>query len=187
MATLTASLSSWNLPIGTAALGLVLGWCRFSMLTLFQLQELTADATKLRQFLTEYGFLDPGLPDSCPKCGGPLSGKISMHRNKEHWRCMRKQCQHRVPDGTNSLFEGCKLSPQQVLFLFYFWAHDCGSSRICAMLGIGDSTVAAWTARLQTCVANAEEARGIVPGGRGTEVECDETEIGHNRDGYFPF
>ena len=96
---------------------------------------------------------------------------------------MRKQCQHRVPVGTNSLFEGCKLSPQQVLFLFYFWAHDCGSSRICAMLGIGDSTVAAWTAILQTCVASAEEARGIVLGGRGTEVECDETEIGRRQKG----
>ena len=153
------------------------------MVTLFQLQELTADATKLRQFLTEYGFLARNPPASCPKCAGPLSGAIIMHRNKEHWRCMRKGCQKWVPVGTNSLLEGSKLSPQQVLFFFYFWAHDCGSNRISAMLGIAPSNVALWTARLQTCVANAEEAQGIVLGGRGKEVECDETEIGRRQKG----
>ena len=57
------------------------------------------------------------------------------------------------------------------------------SNRISVMLGITPSNVALWTARLQTCVATAEEARGIVLGGRGKEVECDETEIGCRQKG----
>ena len=63
------------------------------------------------------------------------------------------------------------------------WAHDCDSHCMEDMLGLASNTLAAWTARLQTCVANAEEARGIVLGGKGREVGCDGTEIGHKQKG----
>ena len=49
-----------------------------------------------------------------------------------------KGAKNAVPVGTNSLLEGSKLSPQQVLFFFYFWAHDCRSNRRWALLRLGD-------------------------------------------------
>ena len=38
-------------------------------------------------------------------------------------------------------------------------------------------------ARLQTCVANVEEVRGNVLGGKGKEVDCDEAKIGLKQKG----
>ena len=112
------------------------------MLTLFQLQEQMAAPTQLRKFFADYGFVVSGLGDSCPKCGAPLFGEIIMLRNKAHWRCMCKGCQKRVPVGSNSLLEGCKVAPEKVLFLFYFSAHDCGTQCMASMLGLARDTVA---------------------------------------------
>jgi len=155
------------------------------MFTLFDLESLCTDEAKLTSFLEKYGLLSPAAAvSSCTSCDGPVSDVV-FRRGKPHVRCKRKGCQVWIPTCSGSLMEASRLTNKQLIYLFFFWAHDCAGDRSTNMLGLSHTTVAQWSQRLRVCVANAEAASERRLGGRGAVVECDECEIGRGQKGLY--
>jgi len=154
------------------------------MFSLFDLESLCNNEEKLCKFLRKYGFMEKAVVAECTSCGGPVS-EVVYRRGKACVRCRRKGCQVWIPCTSGSLLDGCHLSHKEVLYLFYWWAHDCAGDRACDMLGLGKETVSLWCQRLRICVANSESANERLLGGRGVIVECDECEVGRGQKGLF--
>ena len=76
-------------------------------------------------------------PETCPKCGGRISQKTTMHRGVMMYRCGTEGCQRRISAESGGVLEGSHLSPAKFLDFLFYWAHDCAGFRAVEMLGLG--------------------------------------------------
>ena len=85
----------------------------YSMFTVDDLFALCADQDALQSILVQLGFQD-ARPETCPKCGEPLDGKLYLRRGKDHWRCNRHSCGRWVPVQSGQLegFSAIDFSPR---------------------------------------------------------------------------
>ena len=120
-----------------------------TMLTLYELFDIVNDNRKPFKWLGKYKIV-ASSDAKCPSCGARL--REAAHRGQPGWKWTDKGCSRRVSAVTCGLLEGAQISPNELLVLMYFWAHDCGVDSAMEMLGHSPTTVAQWSARFRQCV-----------------------------------
>ena len=76
--------------------------------TKYDLEAITGDSEKLSKFMETYG-LRHCRPEPCPKCGGRISQKTTMHRGVMMYRCGTDGCQRRISAESGGLGLGSGL------------------------------------------------------------------------------
>ena len=151
-------------------------------LTLFELCDICDNDKKLQKFLEKYKIW--GLPPTeCDVCGTTLPTVPVERKGRPVYRCTKKSCRREMPASSGGILESSHLNPATFLHFLYFWAHDCAGERLETILGIGHTTVSLLSSRLRLCVANEQAATVVTFGGKGKEVEKDETELGRKPNG----
>ena len=165
-----------------ASLRAVITMPRHAHVTLADLKSILADDDQCTAMLVRYGLVTP-RPNACPTagCAAAVSSCLSWRNGVPYWRCSRNRHRNQATEPGSPLYR-CRLDLEHVIALLYYWSVKSGAVATAQTLDLTRLTVHKWFRRCRVCVSNTLDPNARL-GGRNTEVEADETEIGRRRKG----